>query len=75
VDFSLEVRSVPQTRQRGASSLTRVPQVGHNLVGFDDFSGLISFIYYTWRQKEVSVFKPKDYTSLQRYLASVLSVQ
>ena len=35
------VRSVPQTRQRGASSLNRVPQVGHNFVGFDGISELI----------------------------------
>jgi len=37
------LRSAPQTRQRVASSLTRVPQVGHNLVGVGVVSGLISF--------------------------------
>ena len=41
--FSLLVRSVPHTKQRVASSLTRVPQVGQSLVGVEDFSGLISF--------------------------------
>ena len=33
-----EERSVPHTRQRWASSFTRVPQVGHNLVGFEEVS-------------------------------------
>lgn len=38
---SVLVRSVPHTMQRSALSLMRVPQVGHNLVGFEGFSGLI----------------------------------
>ncbi len=36
-------RSVPHTRQRTASSLSLVPQVGHSFVGFDGVSG-ISFL-------------------------------
>jgi hypothetical protein len=40
-DFSVLVKSLPQTRQRLASSLTRVPQVGHNFVGFDGISDVI----------------------------------
>jgi len=36
------LRSAPHTRQRVASSLNRVPQVGHNLVGVVVVSGLIS---------------------------------
>jgi hypothetical protein len=39
--FSVLVRSAPQTRQRVASSFTRVPQVGHTLVGDVFFSGVI----------------------------------
>jgi hypothetical protein len=40
-DFSMPVKSLPQTRQRVASSLTRVPQVGHNFVGFEGVSDVI----------------------------------
>ena len=35
------LKSLPHTRQRAASSFTRVPQVGHNFVGLDGVSGLI----------------------------------
>lgn len=35
------LKSLPHTRQRVASSFTRVPQVGHNFVGFDGVSELI----------------------------------
>jgi hypothetical protein len=40
-DLAGFVRSVPHTWQRGASSLTLVPQVGHNFVGFEGVSKLI----------------------------------
>jgi hypothetical protein len=39
--FSVIVRSAPQTRQRVASSFTRVPQVGHNFMGDVFVSGVI----------------------------------
>jgi hypothetical protein len=43
LDGLLELlKSLPQTRQRAASSLTRVPHVGHSFVGFDGVSGFIS---------------------------------
>jgi hypothetical protein len=32
------LKSLPQTRQRGASSLTRVPHVGQSFVGFEGVS-------------------------------------
>jgi hypothetical protein len=41
--------SVPQTKQRVASKLSRVPQVGHNFEGEVDGSGLIILIYRPWR--------------------------
>lgn len=40
-DLAGLVKSVPQTWQRRASSLTLVPHVGHNLVGFEGVSKLI----------------------------------
>jgi hypothetical protein len=42
VPFSVLPTSAPHTRQRTASSLRRVPHVGHNLVAIDEDSGLIS---------------------------------
>ena len=42
--FSIPLKSLPHTRQRAASSLTRVPQVGHNFVGFDGVSDVIGTI-------------------------------
>jgi hypothetical protein len=44
-DFSLgeSEKSDPQTKQREASWLTRVPQVGHNFVGLLS-SGLIDIL-------------------------------
>jgi hypothetical protein len=45
-DFSVPDKSLPQTRQRLASSLTRVPQVGHNFVGFEGISDVISLFIY-----------------------------
>jgi hypothetical protein len=39
--FSPPARSLPQTRQRVASSLTRVPHVGHSFVGFEGISEVI----------------------------------
>jgi oxygen-independent coproporphyrinogen III oxidase len=44
--FSVADKSVPHTRQRAASTLTRVPHVGHILVCLDGFSGLIWFFIY-----------------------------
>jgi len=44
-DVSGVERSVPQTRQRGASSGNRVPQVGHIFVFLGVFSRLISDDY------------------------------
>ena len=41
--FSLLANSVPHTRQRAASSLCRVPQVGHTIVGLDFLSKVIMF--------------------------------
>jgi hypothetical protein len=41
VDFSVPVKSLPQTRQRLASSLTRVPHVGQSFVGLDGVSDVI----------------------------------
>src|SRR5574341_197588 len=40
--LSAVASSVPHTRQRVASSLKRVPQVGHSFVVFEVISGLIS---------------------------------
>ena len=50
--FSIPLKSLPHTRQRAASSLTRVPQVGHNFVGFDGVSDVISTILpgVTWQR-------------------------
>ncbi len=51
--FSIFARSAPHTRQRVASSFTRDPHVGHNLVGDVLFSGVIFYgvhgIAKTWR--------------------------
>ena len=44
VACSVPDKSVPHTRQREASSLTRVPQVGQSLVGFEGDSEVISNI-------------------------------
>lgn len=38
------LKSLPQTRQREASSLTRVPQVGQSFVGFEGVSRLINYL-------------------------------
>ena len=42
--LSIPLKSLPHTKQRAASSLTRVPQVGHNFVGFEGVSAVIGTI-------------------------------
>jgi hypothetical protein len=56
--FSPPVKSLPHTRQRVASSLTRVPQVGQSLVGLEGVSDVIGINKLA---KEASL---RDYTSL-----------
>jgi hypothetical protein len=46
--LSLVASSVPHTRQRTASSLCRVPQVGHTIVDFEFFSGAMIFSEQAW---------------------------
>src|SRR4030067_2759518 len=56
-DFSPPVRLLPQTRQRMASSLTRVPQVGQSFVGFEGVSEVIGVC-----KAGLSSPNPGDYT-------------
>lgn len=56
-DFSPPVRLLPHTRQRVASSLTRVPQVGQSFVGFEGISEVIGI-----HQAGCSSPNPGDYT-------------
>ena len=42
--FEVVLNTVPHTRQRGASSFTLVPQVGHSLVGAVGFSIIAGII-------------------------------
>jgi len=50
--FSVPDKSLPQTRQRVASSLTLVPHVGHNFVGLDGISDVIGSIMpgFPWQR-------------------------
>ncbi|HBY08913.1 MAG TPA: hypothetical protein DEH22_14470 [Chloroflexi bacterium] len=62
----LLLSSAPQTRQRVASSLTRVPQVGHNFV----FLGELSVIGVLKAAKDLVQSRKRsgDYTSLSYWL-------